>query len=84
MTENARRISQLGREMHDRIVDWAGHVEDMGGALKKAVCAYNDSVGSLETRVMVSARKLKEMGISSEKELPGLQEVEVAVRESQK
>ena len=84
LTENARHISQLGREMHDRIVDWACHIQDMGGALRKAVCAYNDSIGSLESRVMVSARKLKEMGISSEKELTRLQDVEMSVREHQK
>jgi DNA recombination protein RmuC len=81
LTENARHISVLGREMHDRIADWSSHLFEVGDALKKAVGAYNDSIGSLESRVMVSARRLKEMGISSEKDLPEFSPMDLSVRE---
>ncbi len=83
LAENARNISRLGRDMHDRIVDWAAHLSDMGAALKKAVHAYNDSIGSLESRVLVSARRLKEMGVSSDKDLPELAPLDAPVRRSE-
>ncbi len=81
LTENARRISQLGREIHDRIADWAGHLDTLGAHLKKAVESFNDSIGSLEHRVLVSARRFKEFGVPGEKEVPELSEVNTAVRD---
>jgi DNA recombination protein RmuC len=61
IAENARAVSDLGRELHKRVGDMAGHLSRLGDALEKSVAAYNAAVGSIETRVLVSARKLKEL-----------------------
>jgi DNA recombination protein RmuC len=62
---NAEEIARLGRELHDRIGILAGHFAKLGGRLGDAVDAYNATLGSLETRVLVSARKLGELGAGS-------------------
>jgi DNA recombination protein RmuC len=59
---NARQISELGRDLYKRILDMGDHFADVGAKLGKAVESYNKAVGSLETRVLVSARKFKELG----------------------
>jgi len=67
--ENARKIGDLGRELYDRLGTLGKHVAKLGRSLDGAVGAYNEAVGSLEGRVLVTARKLNEHGIGSE-ELP--------------
>ena len=62
VAENAREISALGRELHSRIGTVADHVQRLGRRLGGAVDAYNQAVGSLETRVLVSARKFSDHG----------------------
>lgn len=81
LAENARHISQLGREIHDRIADWARHLVELGDSLEKAVDSFNKSVGSLEHRVLVSARRFKELGISSDKEVQEISQLDITVRE---
>lgn len=61
VAENARAVSDLGRELHKRIGDMAGHLSRLGDAIDRSVAAYNAAVGSIESRVLVSARKLKEL-----------------------
>jgi len=51
-------VHRLGREVHERLGVMGGHLDRVGRALGSAVTAYNQAVGSLETRVLVSARKL--------------------------
>ena len=80
LTQNARRISELGRDIHDRIEVWARHLGKLGDALGTAVEAFNDSVGSVERRVLVSARRIKELGISTDKEVPQIETVDVSPR----
>jgi DNA recombination protein RmuC len=74
LAQNAKEISDLGRELHKRLSDLGGHFSNVGGALRKATQAYNKAVGTLESRVLVSARKFKDLGsaaVSDEiKELP--------------
>jgi DNA recombination protein RmuC len=84
LTENARQISQLGREIHDRIADWAVHLDKLGEYLEKAVETFNNSVGSLEHRVLVSARRFREFGVLSDKEVPELSPINTTVREAPK
>ncbi len=53
----------LGRELYDRIGVLGRHMDGLGGALTKSVAAYNQAVGSLENRVLVSARRLNQLGV---------------------
>lgn len=81
---HAQRISELGHELYKRILDMTGHFTKMGRALSTAMEAYNKGVGSLETRVLVSARKFKELGAAaSHLEIETLEAIEGQVREPQ-
>ena len=66
LADKARDIHTLGRELYDRIGVMGGHLDKLGRALTGAVTSYNKAVGSLETRVLVSARKFVEMEVSTE------------------
>ena len=79
LSDNARAVFDLGRELYDRITSLGKHVDGMGKALTNAVSAYNRTVGALESRVLVSARKLNELGIV-EAELEQLHPVDEGVR----
>ena len=74
--ENARAISELGSEIHDRIMVWLDHYGTVGKSLEKATDAYNASIRSLESRVMVTARKFKELGVTAKDDLPQIEPVE--------
>lgn len=69
LTENAEAISQLGREIYDRLATLNQHFGQMGKSLEKAVDSYNKGMASLDSRVMVSARKFKELGAGNSKEI---------------
>ena len=84
LTENAERISLLGRELYDRIATVAEHWGRVGKNLGEAVGAYNDSVASMERRVLVSARKFRDLKVAGDdKEIRDLNPVEVLPREPQ-
>ncbi len=70
LAENAARISDLGKELHERLCVAADHIEKLGKAIETSVKHYNSFVGSYEGRVMTSARKFKELGADSAKSLP--------------
>ena len=61
LAQNAAEISALGKELFKRLSDMGDHWSKMGKALERAVEAYNGAVGSLEARVMVSARKFADL-----------------------
>ena len=65
MAENARRISELGSELFERISTMGRHVNSLGRDIERAAGSYNKVVGSLERRVLSTARKFKELGIST-------------------
>lgn len=83
IAENAREISELGRDLHDRLSKLGEHFERLGRSLTTAVSAYNDAVGSIEARVFVTARKFRELGVSSAIEIAAPGPVERTVRETQ-
>ncbi len=84
LAENAQRISALGQELHERIATMIGYIADLGGALDKAVKTYNQTVNSIESRVVVTARKFKDLGVASKKEIGELKQIESAPREPAK
>ena len=84
LNDNAQKISALGRELYERMAVLAEHWGSVGKHLGEAVSAYNRAVGTLETRVLVSARKFKELQAAPEgKEIKDLGPVESAPREIQ-
>ncbi|MEC8306912.1 MAG: DNA recombination protein RmuC [Chlamydiota bacterium] len=77
LSEYADEVRQLGSDLYKRLHDMKGHWEEMGKSLGGAVTAYNRAVGSMEHRVLVSARKLREMGAGKEsKELSPLSSID--------
>lgn len=79
LAAKARDIHRLGRELHDRIGTMSGHLDRVGRSLGAAVTSYNQAVGSLESRVLVSARRLAELEVTDE-ELEPPRPVEAAPR----
>ena len=65
VARNAADISALGKELHKRLGDFAGHLVKLGGSLGSAVEQFNKANGSFETRVLVSARKFEALGASN-------------------
>ncbi|WP_433698430.1 DNA recombination protein RmuC [Nocardiopsis sp. CA-288880] len=63
LSENARAVFDLGKQLHERLGKLGGHVEALGRALTRTVGAYNQTVGSLESRVLVTARRFGELGL---------------------
>jgi DNA recombination protein RmuC len=72
VAENAQRISELGRQVHERLAILIEHFAGVGKSLEKSVEAYNRAVGSLETRVLPAARRFPELDSGSGKPIPGL------------
>jgi DNA recombination protein RmuC len=84
IAENAREISQLGQELHARLGVMAEHLTRLGKTLGTAQESYNSAIASFESRVLVSARKFKELGATSqEAEIIELRPVEGGVRRLQ-
>ncbi len=82
LAENAEEIQAMGRELYERLTTMAEHVAQVGSALKRAGSAYDDFVGSLDSRVMVSARRFRELGVSAPRELPdALPSIHMEIRE---
>jgi DNA recombination protein RmuC len=80
VTQNAEEIRKHGKDLYDRIVVLAGHFARLGASLDGAVTQYNNTVGSLESRVLVTARRIAELGARSDKELPDPQPVDTRTR----
>lgn len=63
LAENAREVRDLGAELYERLRTWTGHMQAVGKSLTSSVDAYNKAVGSLESRVLVTARKFPSLGV---------------------
>jgi len=81
MAANAEQICELGRQLYDRLRTSAAHVAEIGKGLERTVRAYNGAVGSLESRVLVTARKFKELGAASGEEIVKIAGVEIQPRD---
>jgi DNA recombination protein RmuC len=77
---NAAQISALGRELYERIRGFTGHFEDVGEKLGKATAAYNRAVGSIESRVLPSARRFRDLGAATGDDIPMLEAVDTQPR----
>lgn len=80
LAENAKNIGELGKDLHARICTLRGYFASLGKNLDAAVSSYNHAVSSLESRVMVTARKFKDLQAASPQELDLLQGIERTTR----
>ena len=69
VAHNAEEIQQLGRELYERLATMVGHFEGVGAHIKQAADDYDRFIGSLEQKVVPAARRFKELGVSSSKEV---------------
>jgi DNA recombination protein RmuC len=83
IAESARAVSDLGRELYERLATMVEHVGTLGRRLDGAVQAYNQTVGSLERRVLVSARRFTEHGIAAGKTIGEIEPVDKATQQPQ-
>jgi DNA recombination protein RmuC len=81
LAENAQRISQLGRQLYERVGVLGEHFENLRRGLDNALQAYNRAVGSFETRVLVTARKFKDLGAATDAELGAIEMIDRAPRQ---
>jgi len=80
VSKNAAEISELGRQLYDRIATYVEHFEKVGHSLDAAARSYNAAVGSLEGTLLPGARKFADLGAKGAKELPAIEPVETALR----
>jgi len=81
VSKNAEEISNLGRELYDRIATYLEHFEKVGHGLETATKSYNAAVGSLEGALIPGARKFAELGAKGSKDLPEIGPVETTPRD---
>ena len=82
LAENAQKVTEQATVLHERVATVIGHMEKLGKSLDTAVGHYNKMTSSFESRVLVSTKRLEEMGIKSAKTLPeALPELEATPRE---
>ena len=80
ITENAQEISELGKQLFERMTIFVDHVVNIGKGIEKATESYNKAVGSLESRVLISARRFNELGVAPGKEIPVIDTIQVMPR----
>jgi DNA recombination protein RmuC len=80
MAENAQEVSDLAKTLYDRLRVFTGHFDDIGRNLDRSLEAYNKGVRSLETRVLVTARRFKERGAIAGEEIELLEPIDKAAR----
>jgi DNA recombination protein RmuC len=75
LADQAREIHRVGRDLHERLGTMSGHLAKLGRSLDGAVAAYNQTVGSWESRVLVSARRFEELDVTDDRleDVPTLQ-----------
>lgn len=81
IAKEAKKISELGKELYDRISTFAGHFDDMRKGLDRATNSYNKAVSSFERRVLVSARKFKDLHVTTAKDLPEAEDANIQLEQ---
>ncbi len=81
LADNAEHIKQTGEQLYQRLMTYTEHLNKLGKSLESSVKHYNNSVGSFDTRILPSARKFKEMGISPGKKTEPAQKIETTPRQ---
>ncbi len=84
LAQNAQEISELGKQLYDRLFNLTDHIRRLGKSLQTSVKTYNEAVGTLESRVLVSARKFRELGAASGDDLDQAEPLEIMAREFQR
>jgi DNA recombination protein RmuC len=82
LAESAEQVRALGAELYDRLATMAEAIQSVGQNIRQAGNAFDRFLGSLDTRVMVTARKFKELGVTPTKEMPEPESARVEIRES--
>ena len=80
IAKNASDISELGKELYNRVATMTGYLEDLRGRLDGAVQSYNKVVGSFEGRVLVQARKFRDLGAATADDIPMQDQITIAPR----
>ena len=80
VARNAKEVSDLGKELYDRVRRMGDHFDDLAKGLARAVDSYNRTVGTLESRVLVTARRFKELGVSASEPIQELSPVDQTPR----
>lgn len=80
LAENAEQIREIGAELYHRLATFTDHLNKIGKSLNTSVQHFNKAVGSLDTRILPSARKFAELGISAEKPIESLTQIETTTR----
>lgn len=81
LAQSAEEVRALGTELYERLSVMAENIQSMGVNLRQAGAAYDRFIGSLESRVLVSARKFKDLGVSAARDLPELEPAHIELRE---
>jgi len=80
LTKNAQAISELGRQLYERMNTLVQHFDSIGSNLEKAISAYNKAVGSMESRILPSVRRFKELGVTGADEIPVIEQIDQTPR----
>ena len=80
LTDNAREIRNVAAELYDRLTVFTSHLTGIGKDLNSSVKSFNKAIGSLENRVLSSARKFTELGIKPKKNIDKLKKIEEIAR----
>ena len=81
IADSAQHVSELGRELYERLRTFLGHLTRVGNGLNSATSAYNQAVGSIESRVLPSARRFEQLGAAVGAELPEVKPVDTQARQ---